>query len=392
MTRQVLIAGAGMAGTAAAIAAARSGWEPRLFEQASAFFEAGAGIQLGPNATRLLQAWGLGAALDDVASFPDALRVMDAADGRQLARGELGAACRSRYGAPYTTLHRADLHALLLTGAAAAGAEVRLSTVIEEVRETEEAVVLRSGGLEMEGDALLGADGLWSRVRSAVAADPPPRGTGHLAFRTLLGAVGLPTSAYANQVTVWLAPRLHAVAYPVRQGSALNLVVIVEGEAGEPPVQQGWDHLAVGADLPRRLGAPCAALRDLVAAAPSWRLWALHDRPAVASADEMAKGRVALLGDAAHPMRPYFAQGAAMALEDAQALGSALALVQDKVVDVPTALRRYALSRWQRCAQVQQRSVRNGQVFHASGPLRWGRNLALRLAGRRLLDQPWLYR
>lgn len=391
MTRQLLIAGAGMAGTAAAIAAARAGWEPRLFEQAAVFSEAGAGIQLGPNATRLLRAWGLERPLAEAASFPQSLRIFDAASGLLLAGRELGAACRSRYGAPYATLHRADLHALLLSGARAAGAEVRLSTAIGDVRQVDEAVVLRSGGFETEGDALVGADGLWSRVRALVAGDVPPRRTGHLAFRALLRPADLPFGPYSRDVTVWLGPRLHAVAYPVRQGSGLNLVVIVHACPQDLTHDRGWDHEAAGLDLHRRLGATCAPLRDMVAAASSWRLWALHDRPAVASADEMASGRVALMGDAAHPMRPYLAQGAAMALEDADALGAALALVQDKVVDVPTALRRYALSRWQRCAQVQRRSVRNGQVFHATGPLRWGRNLALRLAGDRLLDQPWLY-
>jgi salicylate hydroxylase len=130
----------------------------------------------------------------------------------------------------------------------------------------------------------------------------------------------------------------------------------------------------------------------LVEAMPGWRLWALHDRAPMAGADEMARGRVALLGDAAHPMRPYFAQGAGMAIEDAASLARALAQADGAVIDVPLALRRYALDRWQRCARVQALSRRNGRIFHATGLVRWGRDLSLRLLGGRLLDQPWLYR
>ncbi len=145
------------------------------------------------------------------------------------------------------------------------------------------------------------------------------------------------------------------------------------------------------ADLLAAMGPLCQPLQELVRAMPSWRLWALQDRPPMQSANEMASGRVALLGDAAHPMRPYLAQGAGMAIEDASELGHALATVVDAGSDVVTALRGYALNRWERCARVQARSQRNGRIFHATGFVRWGRDLSLRLLGERLLDQPWLY-
>ena len=201
----------------------------------------------------------------------------------------------------------------------------------------------------------------------------------------------LPPALRTRHVTAWLGPRLHAVQYPVRRGELQNLVVIVQGPA--PQDLQGWDHAANAADLERALAGTCTALQDLVRRIPTygsgWRLWPLSDRPPLQSAAQMARGLVALLGDAAHPMRPYLAQGAGMAIEDAAQLQCALAMHD---LEVPLRLRRYALNRWQRNARVQARSQRNGRIFHATGPVRWGRDMAMRLLGPRLLDLPWLYR
>jgi salicylate hydroxylase len=165
--------------------------------------------------------------------------------------------------------------------------------------------------------------------------------------------------------------------------------VIVQGQS--PGRAQDWDQDALAVELQRKMGNLCAQLRDLVMAMPSWRLWALNDRRPMRSADEMARGRVALLGDAAHPMRPYFAQGAGMAIEDAAELERVLSSADGKSMDVASALRDYALNRWRRDARVQALSRRNGRIFHATGLVRWGRDMALRMSGERLLDQPWLY-
>jgi salicylate hydroxylase len=172
MSKQVLIAGAGMGGLATAIAATRAGWEPRVFEQAHAFTEAGAGIQLGPNATRVLESWGLGSALSAVAAFPARLAVRSAGSGELLAQLELGTAALERYGAPYATVHRADLHRILLEGARVAGAVLMTDARIETVQEAADAVhVGLAGSAGVQGDALVGADGLWSAVRQQVWAD-----------------------------------------------------------------------------------------------------------------------------------------------------------------------------------------------------------------------------
>jgi len=395
--RQLLIAGGGIGGLAGALACARAGCDVRLFERMASIDGAGAGVQLGPNVTRILNGWGLGKALSAVASFPGQLSVRDARSGAQTAALSLGA-MRERYGAPYATLHRADLHALLL-GAVQQGADsggaVRLdfTSAVAAVRPRADGVVLRlDDEREVEGDALVGADGLWSTVRAQVWQDGPPRATGHVAYRTLLRQSDLPgpsrRGGEGDDVRVWLGDRLHAVAYPVRAGEWLNLVVLAEGR--QPPAQ-GWDQAATAQDLALVLQGACGALRDLAAAASAWRLWSLHDRAPVAGPQAMHTGRVVLLGDAAHPMLPYLAQGAAMAIEDAAALGGLLAM-DTAAVDLPTALRRYALNRWQRCARVQARSRRNARLFHADGVLRWGRDTAMRLLGERVLDVPWLYR
>jgi salicylate hydroxylase len=392
VTRELLVAGGGIAGLAAAVGARRARWEVRLFEQAAAFSEVGAGIQLGPNATRILREWELlhGDLLEQAVA-PPRLRVRDGADGAELAVLELGDAFSRRYGAPYLTVHRADLHAALLAAARDAGTRLHPDCRVERVEQRADAIALhttRTTGVE--GDALAAADGVWSTLREQVCNDGPPQATGHLAYRGLVRQQDLPAALRSEEVTVWLAPRMHLVTYPVRGGEWLNAVCVVQGtQAGDP---RDWDHAASQAQLDASLGPVCSAVREQVAAMPAWRLWVLHARAPIASADQMAKGRIALTGDAAHPMRPYLAQGAGMAIEDARELQRVLGVTDARVMDVPTALRRYALNRWQRAARVQERSERNGTIFHATGPLRLARNAALRTLGARLLDQPWLYR
>lgn len=392
MNEQLLLAGGGIGGLAAALAATHAGWDVRLYERAAAFSEVGAGIQLGPNSVRCLQAWGLQKAFQAVAAFPERLQVRSAISGQVLAEMALGPAAVARYGAAYGTVHRADLHGLLREALLRRrSVQLHSGVAIERFAEASDVVRVRTAnGREIEGDALIGADGLWSTVRAQMLADGPPRFSGHLAYRALVPQGGLPKRLRTSQVTAWLGPQLHAVQYPVRRGEMQNLVVIVQGAA--PDELQTWDHSASAADLTAALAGTCSALQDAIGAVAhsrgSWRLWPLCDRPPVSGPADMSRGLVALLGDAAHPMLPYLAQGAGMAIEDAAELQRALAMHD---LEVPLRLRRYALNRWQRNARVQARSVRNGQIFHATGLVRFGRDTALRLMGERLLDLPWLY-
>ncbi|MGE4242707.1 FAD-dependent monooxygenase [Ramlibacter sp.] len=389
MNQQLLIAGGGIGGLAAALAAARAGWESSVFEQATAFGEVGAGLQIGPNAARILREWDLlqGDFAQQVAR-PRSLRIHDALSGRELASMRLDDFER-RYGAPYLTAHRADLHAALLDAAQAAGARLHPGAQVLSADNWEGQVhVDLEGGFSAEGDALIGADGLWSRVRRHVVGPAEPRFTGHVAYRGLALQASLPEPARTNDVCAWLGPRLHLVAYPVRAGEWLNVFCAVDGQA--PGDAASWEHPGAQDDLLRAMGPASSAVRGIVEAIPQWRLWALHARRPLKSPAGMARGRIALLGDAAHPMLPYLAQGAGMALEDARALQRELsAELLDG--DVQGALRRYAQSRWARCARVQARSQRNAGIFHAGGFVRFGRNLSLRLFGERLLDVPWLY-
>ncbi|MGA0572483.1 FAD-dependent monooxygenase [Variovorax sp. VNK109] len=399
MQEQLLVTGAGIGGLAAAWAAARHSWQVRVYEQTPVFGEIGAGIQLGPNVTRILSSWGMGDALAAVAARPDRLMARDALTGAELASMPLGNEISARHGSPYFTVHRADLHALLLDAVRGMdGISLHPAGRIVEVRETADATggggsgvvhVRTASDLEVEADALVGADGIWSTVRAQLLGDGPAEPSGHVAYRAVLPQSALPERLRSQSVTAWLGPRLHAVTYPLRGGELLNLVFFVEGRAGQDTDAQTWDHAAVAADLQAAMGHVCTPLRELAQVEAEWRLWVISDREPLSSANQMARGRIALLGDAAHPMRPYVAQGAGMAIEDAQVLGPSLALAGE--IGVPSALSRYANLRWQRAARVQARSRRNGRIFHLDGPMRHARDVSLRLFGARLMDIPWLY-
>jgi salicylate hydroxylase len=392
MPAHILVAGGGIGGLATALALSRGRHRVDVFEQAAVFGEIGAGVQLGPNATRRLQQLDLGPGLAAIAARPDALVVHSAESGSELARMPLADAMQQRYGSPYFCVHRADLHGLLLdavrargTGTLVTGAQIR------QVETSDDLVCLSSTDARAwEGEAIVGADGLWSMVRrqlDCASAAQPPRVTGHTAWRALIEQSRLPAALRRKRVDVWLGPRLHAVAYPVCGGDWLNVVVIAESApAGDA---RDWDQSSSIAALKQAMGRSCAGLQSLLDAMPGWRAWSLGDRAPMTSAAEMAHERVALVGDAAHPMVPYLAQGAGMAIEDAVALADSLA--DGSAADVPAAFARYAEARWARNAQVQARARRNGEIFHATGAVRLGRDMAMRLLGAKLLDQPWLY-
>ncbi len=395
MQEKITIVGGGIGGLSTALCCARTGHAVRLLERHSAFAEAGAGIQLGPNVVRLVQQWGLMERLRAVAFFPEAMHARNALNGEVVGKRSLGRRAVQRYGAPYATIARADMHSLLLTAAIqTAGVVLRMDSEVTAITQDAGGVHLQvqhlaEASVEMQDTKLLvGADGLWSRVRAQVVRSGGPRQTGHLAYRAMVPMASLPEKLRSRVVTAWMGPDFHVVHYPVRGGELLNVVAIVHGDA--PPEMQDWDHSANTAEIQMLLGRSHTQLRDLIYAIPSWRLWPLCDRAPMRSAAEHGSGRVVLVGDAAHPMRPYLAQGACMAMEDAAALARHLA--SPAMATVQQAVAAFAQERWPRNARVQQRSIRNGQLFHAQGMVQKARDLALRLAAPKLMDVPWLYK
>lgn len=385
MSEKVLIVGGGIAGIASGLALARSQAEVQILERAPAFTEVGAGVQLGPNVTRLLTTWGLWPAIQKVASYPAHLNARSAKSGAVLATLPL-LDMPKRYGAPYVTIHRADLHHILLQAVQAQGVVLRSNAHVQS---------LQDRSLTENADAIVIADGVWSALRQQLLGDGPPRLTGHLAYRALVLQADLPPHLRTQDVSVWMGPKVHVVQYPVRGGEWLNVVCLTEGQLPGVALQdlQDWNLSKTPQDphndLQSALKGSCAHLQALVEACSNWRVWPLCDRPPMQSATQHAQGSVALVGDAAHPMRPYLAQGAGMAIEDAAELAHQWTTLANHAVSQRFAA--FAQARWPRNAQVQARAMRNGEIFHATGLMQWARDMGLRTLGERLMDMPWLY-
>ena len=401
MNRNVLIAGGGIAGMATGFAVARADWQSTVFERTAEFAEVGAGVQLGPNVTRILQAWGLADALKQVAAFPEGLHARSMSTGEVLATLPIKDAVQY-YGAPYVTIHRADLHGLLLQAANREGVHVHSDALVQRVGHAPDTVtleVLQQGQLQQHKAAIaVAADGVWSPLRQQLLGDGLPTFTGHIAYRSLVAQADLPAHLRSQDVSVWMGSQAHVVSYPVRGGEYLNVVCLAEGrllddDANNLQALQTWNaqksESQTLAELHNALRGACAALTDLMNACRDWRLWPLCGRPVMQGAQEHVVGRVALLGDAAHPMLPYLAQGAGMAIEDAAEL--AAQLNHASAEEVTERLQQFAHARWKRNARVQARALRNGQIFHATGPMRVARDMGLRLMGAKLMDVPWLY-
>lgn len=384
MAEKVLIVGGGIAGLASGLALVQADAEVRILERAPAFTEVGAGVQLGPNVTRILKSWDVMPAIEKVASYPANLQARSAKSGEVLATLPL-ADMTTRYGSPYITIHRADLQLALLEKIQTLGVDVQCNSPVHQLPTDSQKTV----------DALVIADGVWSDLRQQLLDDSPPRMTGHLAYRALVLQADLPPHLRTQDVSVWMGPKVHVVQYPVRGGEWLNVVCLTEGQLQGVALQdlQDWNLSKTAeetrADLQSALKGSCTHLQALVEACDNWRLWPLCDRPPMQSAAQHAQGRVALVGDAAHPMRPYLAQGAGMAIEDAAELAHQWTLLADQ--DVSQRFVAFAQARWQRNARVQAHAIRNGEIFHATGPQQWARDMCLRILGKSLMDMPWLY-
>ena len=361
-----------------------------MLEQAQRLEETGAGIQLSPNAARTLIDLGLESRLRPEAVAPTALCVIGATSGREIVRIPLGEAAEQRYGAPYWVIHRGDLQAALVAAVSEHPAiTVKLGTRVEGfAADANEVTVWAHGhaGLTKEhGLALLAADGLWSVLRERLGDDAAPRFAGRTAWRGLIPADAVAPEFCEPLVHLWLGRRAHLVHYPVKAGRLINVVAITTDSWNAP----GWSKPASPADLiPRLAGEDWApSAMSLIGLPGAWLKWALYDRPPLR---RWSQGPVALLGDAAHPMLPFLAQGAAMAIEDAAVAAQCLARQPD---DAAAALRTYCAMRRDRTRRVQRLAARNGARYHLAGARAWLRDAAMRtLGGKRLLQHyDWLY-
>ena len=382
---QVLIVGGGIGGLTAALALARQGIPSQVIEQAAAFKEIGAGIQLGPNVFRMFERLGLIEPISALAVFPENLVMLDSISGEEVTRIPLGDAFRRKFHYPYALIHRADLHNVLLEHCRKSNL-IRLDAAqkIVDLAETSGVITAKTAnGKDYRCAALIGADGLWSTIREFVVGDGKPKPAGHIAYRAVLPTMEIPEQYRWRNMTLWAGEKVHFVLYPLRTGELYNLVAVFHSNRYE----EGWDSFGDPAELHERFAATCAPVRMLLAKIESWRMWVLCDRPPV---KDWSRGHVTLLGDAAHPMLQYLAQGACMAVEDAVCLA-------DKAVemngDYAKAFPAYQAARYLRTGRVQIMARVYGEFYHAGGVAKELRNLMLgsRTPDDAMTGLDWLY-
>jgi len=359
-TGAVLIAGGGIGGLAAALGLAQKGIRSILLEKASSLGEIGAGIQLGPNAFHAFDYLGVGEAARGMAVYVDKLRLMDALTAQEICHVDLGEDFRVRFGNPYAVVHRGDLHGVFLKACRDSELiDLRVNSEVVGYDQDGASVTAHLASNErVTGSLLIGADGLWSNIRKQVIGDGKPRVSGHTTYRSVIPTEQMPEDLRWNAATLWAGPKCHLVHYPLSGWKVFNLVVTCHNDAPEPvagkpvpheEVMKGFAHIHERA-------------QDIIRHGTNWKLWVLCDRD---PAERWVDGRVALLGDAAHPMLQYFAQGACQAMEDAVCLAHMLGNHRD---DVATALEKYCAQRFPRTARVQLLSRAIGEhIYHPAG-------------------------
>ena len=389
-SRTVIVAGAGIGGLTVTLALKRNGFRVIVLEQAERLQETGAGIQLSPNAARLLIELGFADRLRPHVVVPQAVRVLNAKNGREIVRIPLGETAAQRYGAPYWIIHRGDLQAVLSAAVAQElDISLKLGMRMEDFVTHPNGVTVsaRSGTTAWNefGHALIAADGLWSMSRERLGFREPPRFSGRVAWRALVPAAEVPPEFREPMIHLWLGADAHLVHYPVKGGKVINIVVITADDWNA----EGWSEPASRIDLLPRLTAARWApqARALVRLPEAWLKWALFERRPLMNWTQDA---AALLGDAAHPMLPFLAQGGAMAIEDAVVAAQCLARRPD---DAAAALRTYAAIRRGRTRRVQRQAARNGQHYHLKGVSAMVRNAAMGVMGGEhlLRHYDWLY-
>jgi len=369
-----LVIGGGIGGMACAIALRRAGLKVSLFEQTLEQREVGAGIQISPNASRLLGRYGLGEAMARVAVRPSAIVFRRWQDGRILGREELGESIESQYGAPYYHFHRADLIALLAD--AFGPGDIKLGRRLIDIEQDETGVTAQfQDGAPERGDLLIGADGIHSRVRERLFGAESPRFSGQIAYRGLVAAERVAHLRLPHDVTNWLGPRGHFVHYYVSAGRFLNFIAVSEEASW---TREQWSDRGSIHDAVKNYEGWHPHVATILTSVDETFKWALFDRSPLR---EWTRGRAALLGDACHPMLPFMAQGAAQAIEDGATLAACL---KTTGFDVPAALQAYVASRKPRTTILQERSQASSGSFHLpDGPEQYERDKTYTTVGLR---------
>ena len=367
----ILVAGGGIGGLAAAYALALKGIPVRVLEQAPEFREIGAGIQLGPNIFRALEKLGLKDAILADAHVPPAMEMRCALSGERITHIPLTTpAFNAKFHQPYAVIHRHDIHGVFIRACQGNNlVTLENNRTVEDFEQNDDGVTLTlQSGERVKGSALVGCDGMWSKVRSKIVGDGGPTVSGHIAYRAVLKRDEVPADLWSPDVVLWAGPRTHLVHYPLRRGEIFNLVAVFHSKR----YVEGWNAEADAADLWEHFKGQRPEVMRMLERIETWRMWVLCDREPV---KDWSKGRVTLLGDAAHPMLQYLAQGACMATEDAVALADRVAENPD---DLPSAFRAYVQQRYLRTARVQIMARVYGDFYHARGPAAELRNQMLR--------------
>jgi 2-polyprenyl-6-methoxyphenol hydroxylase-like FAD-dependent oxidoreductase len=380
-----LVAGGGIGGLVTAFALASKGFPVRVFEQAPEFKELGAGIQLGPNVFRALERIGLKADMLEDAWKPGKLEMRDALTAQEITTVPLGERFAARFKQPYAVTHRADIHGVYLRACLGSNlVSLENSRRVDDFADHGDSVTVElEGGEEARGRALIACDGMWSKVRRKLVGDGAPRVSGHIAYRAVLKREEVPDDLWSPDVMLWAGPRTHFVHYPLRRGTLYNLVAVFHSDR----FVEGWNAEGAKDELFARFAGQRPEVLRLIERIETWRMWVLCDREPI---KEWSKGRVTLLGDAAHPMLQYLAQGACMATEDAVCLAEKLAAAPD---DVPAAFRAYQQQRYLRTGRVQIMARVYGEFYHARGVAAELRYMALhgRTPEQSYDGMAWLY-
>jgi 2-polyprenyl-6-methoxyphenol hydroxylase-like FAD-dependent oxidoreductase len=366
----ILVAGAGIGGLSTAVALALKGFKVCIYERAPEIREVGAGLQMGPNGFRAFEQLHVAEAMRRITFKPDAIVLMDSPSGTEICRQELGDSFLQRFGYPYQVGFRADVQSVLLQAARTYPdlIEIHLGDGVGSFVQDDDGVLVElDSGKRAPGFALIGADGLWSQTRTAIVGDAQPRVSGHIAYRAVLPVSEVPSDILTDDVQVWVGPKHHLVCYKLRGGTLFNIVAIFHSAR----YLEGWDSEADISELRIGFADACQRVQKLLDHVQTWRMWVLCDRDPVQG---WSSGRVTLVGDAAHPMLPYLAQGACMAIEDAVCLADKLSNCHGNVA---AAFNAYENARFARTASVQRAAREMGELNHADGIAREMRNKAL---------------